>query len=642
MATHVLAREDLFPAGTTVGVYFGPLLSGSRTGAPPGGAVTSAVVQSNGTATFTNLLDSRSYVVYASVGGQDRYAQFRTPDIAVQTAVAPGGIQASVVDAKGDLLVGTASDTVGRLGVGANGQALTADSTTGTGLAWAAVAGGAASVPFILADAPTGVAATDTAMLDARTATAIAQNKPLVLQAGTYQRSSAWDIAAGKFILQGAGGDRTIVNFAAGSAGITIGPAAGQSAIGPTGTIADVYVTRTGGKAFDQLAGITVRGMIQFAVERCRAGGFCAAFDLINNCYGSEFRNCRALFSENYYGMVLREGGNSGSDLMFTDCWMSGEYAAYVIAGGGGGYHIHGGQVNMGHEGTTTATGAYGAIIFGRHPYSGAVGGWGHVDIIGVDVEGWNKSPAFHMYDQGPLTVIGCSFLPTVGGANAASNIVRHEDFKNTNLFFANNSLTGTLSGPAAVIVYTSGRDRGTLVEQGWSSNLPTVINGATFDHFNQFQSLGILEGWSYRHGDGSPELWIGNGPSNPSRGLRNWNGHLQLDNLVGSWQAEMDRTGEYTFTTSQVLVMDHWNAAIGMNAAGATTITVPPNSSVAFPVGTIIEVTRLGAGTVTFVAGAGVTLRSRGGLLGIGPQYGTVRLRKRATDEWVLTGDLV
>jgi hypothetical protein len=154
MATHVLAREDLFPAGTTVGVYFGPLLSGSRTGAPPGGAVTSAVVQSNGTATFTNLLDSRSYVVYASVGGQDRYAQFRTPDIAVQTAVAPGGIQASVVDAKGDLLVGTASDTVGRLGVGANGQALTADSTTGTGLAWAAVAGGAASVPFILADAP--------------------------------------------------------------------------------------------------------------------------------------------------------------------------------------------------------------------------------------------------------------------------------------------------------------------------------------------------------------------------------------------------------------------------------------------------------------------------------------------------------
>jgi hypothetical protein len=494
----------------------------------------------------------------------------------------------------------------------------------------------------VVADAPTGVAATDTAMLDARTAQAISENKPLVLQTGTYQRSSAWDIAAGKFAMQGAGGDRTVVNFAAGVSGITVGPATGQSAIGPSGYLGDVTVTRTGGKAFDQLAGITLRGLIQFSVERCRAQGFCAAFDLVNNCYGSELRNCRARFSDNYFGVVLREGGNSGSDLMFQDCWMSGEYAGYAIAGGGGGYHIHGGQVNMGHEGTTTATGAYGAVILGRHPYSGATGGWGHVDIIGVDVEGWNKSPAIHAYDQGPLTVIGCSFLPTVGGANAASNIVRHEDYKNTNLFFANNSLTGTLTGPAAIVAYTSGRDRGTLVEYGWSSSLPTVVNGVTFDHFNQFQSLGVLEGLSFRHGDGAPELWLGNGASTPSRALRNWNGHVQLDNLAGSWQAEIDRTGEYTYTTSQTLLIDHWNAVVGMNAAGATTVTVPPNSTVAFPVGATVDVLRYGAGTVAISPGAGVTIRSRGNLTSINGQYGIVRLRKRATDEWTLDGDLV
>ena len=48
-------------------------------------------------------------------------------------------IPQSIVDAKGDLIVGTAADTVGRLAAGTNGFYLSADSSTGTGLAWAAV-----------------------------------------------------------------------------------------------------------------------------------------------------------------------------------------------------------------------------------------------------------------------------------------------------------------------------------------------------------------------------------------------------------------------------------------------------------------------------------------------------------------------
>lgn len=41
-----------------------------------------------------------------------------------------------VIQAKGDLIVGTGDDTVARLAVGTNGQFLTADSTTATGLKW--------------------------------------------------------------------------------------------------------------------------------------------------------------------------------------------------------------------------------------------------------------------------------------------------------------------------------------------------------------------------------------------------------------------------------------------------------------------------------------------------------------------------
>jgi hypothetical protein len=47
------------------------------------------------------------------------------------------GIPATIFDAKGDLIAATAADTASRLAVGTNGQVLTADSTTATGLKWA-------------------------------------------------------------------------------------------------------------------------------------------------------------------------------------------------------------------------------------------------------------------------------------------------------------------------------------------------------------------------------------------------------------------------------------------------------------------------------------------------------------------------
>jgi hypothetical protein len=49
------------------------------------------------------------------------------------------GISVNTIDAKGDLLVGTAADTIAKLTVGTNGYYLKADSSTATGLAWGTI-----------------------------------------------------------------------------------------------------------------------------------------------------------------------------------------------------------------------------------------------------------------------------------------------------------------------------------------------------------------------------------------------------------------------------------------------------------------------------------------------------------------------
>jgi hypothetical protein len=64
-----------------------------------------------------------------------------------------GGIQPTIVDAKGDLITAVAADTPARLAVGTNAQVLTADSTTATGLKWATPA--ASSGPAFRAYAST-------------------------------------------------------------------------------------------------------------------------------------------------------------------------------------------------------------------------------------------------------------------------------------------------------------------------------------------------------------------------------------------------------------------------------------------------------------------------------------------------------
>lgn len=93
----------------------------------------------------TNSLEIYDGAAWVSYGGGD------ITGVTAGTGISGGGTSgdvtitnsmATAIDAKGDLIAGTGSDAFSRLAVGTNNQVLTADSSTATGLKWAAPTAG--------------------------------------------------------------------------------------------------------------------------------------------------------------------------------------------------------------------------------------------------------------------------------------------------------------------------------------------------------------------------------------------------------------------------------------------------------------------------------------------------------------------
>ena len=93
--------------------------------------------------------------------------------------------------------------------------------------------------------------------------------------------------------------------------------------------------------------------------------------------------------------------------------------------------------------------------------------------------------------------------------------------------------------------------------------------------------------------------------------------------------------------TASFTLALTDAGRFIGVNSWSDVTATIPTNASVAFPVGTEVEIAQLGAGAVTIAGASGVTIDSLDSMLSIAGQYATVCLKKIGTNEWLLAGAL-
>ena len=168
VATTAYVIAQAYLKAATASSTYAPLASPTLTGVP---AAPTAAVDTN-----TTQLATTAYVVgqgyLKSATASSTYAPLASPSLtgtplAPTAAVATNTTQIAttayvnaeiindavvktVATTKGDIFAATASATVTRLGVGANGTVLTADSTTATGLKWASAAADPTPTVFML------------------------------------------------------------------------------------------------------------------------------------------------------------------------------------------------------------------------------------------------------------------------------------------------------------------------------------------------------------------------------------------------------------------------------------------------------------------------------------------------------------
>lgn len=96
--------------------------------------------------------------------------------------------------------------------------------------------------------------------------------------------------------------------------------------------------------------------------------------------------------------------------------------------------------------------------------------------------------------------------------------------------------------------------------------------------------------------------------------------------------------------STSYTTVLADNGKLITLSNASSIIATIPPNSSVTYPVGAQLNFVQLGAGQVTFTQGAGVTIVSTGATASAPKtraQYSSATAIQVSTDNWLIAGDI-
>jgi len=114
------------------------------------------------------------------------------------------------------------------------------------------------------------------------------------------------------------------------------------------------------------------------------------------------------------------------------------------------------------------------------------------------------------------------------------------------------------------------------------------------------------------------------------------------VEDLEGSGGGSQDYEINKQTGNSYTFVLTDAHKVVEMNyQIGGMQMSIPPNSSVAFPIGTRIRIVNTGGSNANVYDGVGVTLHSLAYNAPAIVPKGTAEIIKIDTDIWMITGDL-
>lgn len=308
------------------------------------------------------------------------------------------------------------------------------------------------------------------------------------------------------------------------------------------------------------------------------------------------------------------------------------------------------------------ATGTYG------FPYPLQTDG---VDVAG-DVQALATAIEIEFLTRAPLdspALIGTPTAPTASAATNTTQIattayVKSQSYLTTTLAastyapIASPTFTGTVTLPLTTAGVLKTTAAGVISSQallqisngGTNASATPTAGAVAFGTGSAyaFTAAGTSGQFLQSAGSGTPvwanvvgSLYQASAPGSPQTGTL-WT-DSDIDVLYvyngSGWHSPMgvERNPQ---TASYTLVLADRAKLVEISNASANTLTVPPNSSVAFPIGTQIQILQTGAGQTTLTQGAGVTINGTPGLK-LRTQWSSATIIKRATDTWVAIGDL-
>ena len=253
---------------------------------------------------------------------------------------------------------------------------------------------------------------------------------------------------------------------------------------------------------------------------------------------------------------------------------------------------------------------------------SGLLGGVslaaGNVDqfTLAIDPDTTNEEIVFATANSGDSFTIIRAQAGTSGIAHSSGATVRHVLTSNDLTYF-NATLPATLIEAKGDLIAGSAANA--------ADNLAVGANGTVLTA-DSAETLGVK--------------WASAFPNQTGNSGK----YLNTDGSSVSWADPALVTTNAQTGTTYTLVLSDKDKLVTLSNASAIALTVPLNSSVAFPTGSVVNIQQIGAGQVTIQGASGVTITSTGATA-TAPvtraQYSAASIIKTATNSWTVIGDL-